>query len=329
MKRLEQLLSVLVFVVFGSAITWIVFHALVEDSFSKDEGYELVARFNDLGRLQVGDDVRMGGVRVGVVESTGLISGVPTATLLIDDDYMVPENSVASINMVGLLGGSYVSLTLGSPGMPAMAANTEIRTRPTTDINKVIADLGSLGDRLDNLLGGIDGGAGGGGASTFFEKLNGLLDTNAGNITETLENFKVASSNLREGKGTLGKLMSSDEAYDRLMDVATDFEQTFGSAQAFFDDAGSLIDHVKSGEGTLGQLLYGDRISNQLENAIANLNEFTTRLNSGDGTLGKLVNDDSLYHELEAVMHKAQQTLDSVSDTGPITAVGVAATALF
>jgi phospholipid/cholesterol/gamma-HCH transport system substrate-binding protein len=52
-------------------------------------------------------------------------------------------------------------------------------------------------------------------------------------------------------------------------------------------------------------------------------------LNSGEGTLGKLVTDDSLYIELQAMLNKADQALDSMGDSGPITAVGAVSGALF
>jgi phospholipid/cholesterol/gamma-HCH transport system substrate-binding protein len=56
---------------------------------------------------------------------------------------------------------------------------------------------------------------------------------------------------------------------------------------------------------------------------------FSDKLNSGEGTLGKLVADDSLYLELRGMLNKADQALDSLGDSGPITAAGAVSGALF
>jgi phospholipid/cholesterol/gamma-HCH transport system substrate-binding protein len=62
---------------------------------------------------------------------------------------------------------------------------------------------------------------------------------------------------------------------------------------------------------------------------VNNLKEVSAKLNSGQGTLGKLISDDSLYLSVQSTMKKADRALDSMGDSGPITAVGVVANALF
>ena len=41
------------------------------------------------------------------------------------------------------------------------------------------------------------------------------------------------------------------------------------------------------------------------------------------------MSDDSLYREAQGTLRKLDRAIDSLSDQGPITAVGVAAKALF
>ena len=53
------------------------------------------------------------------------------------------------------------------------------------------------------------------------------------------------------------------------------------------------------------------------------------KLAKGEGTLGKLLNDDSLYTGAQSTLKKAERALDGMGDSGPITAVGVVANALF
>ena len=60
-----------------------------------------------------------------------------------------------------------------------------------------------------------------------------------------------------------------------------------------------------------------------------NLRKISDKLNNATGTLGKLINDDSLIEEAQSTLRKVDRAVDGLSDQGPITAVGAAASALF
>ncbi|MHB8812303.1 MAG: outer membrane lipid asymmetry maintenance protein MlaD [Steroidobacteraceae bacterium] len=85
-------------------------------SFGKPLGYDVTAEFDNIGDLKVGAPVRMAGVRIGDV----------TAIVLDNQSYradvhlhfypqfnQIPEDSYASIETEGLLGGQYVAISPG------------------------------------------------------------------------------------------------------------------------------------------------------------------------------------------------------------------------
>jgi len=79
-------------------------------------GYRVQARFDNVGDLKPGSPVSMSGVRIGRVESIGFDSGAYRAvvTLRIDSAYdQIPDDSDASIQTQGLLGGKYVGIGAG------------------------------------------------------------------------------------------------------------------------------------------------------------------------------------------------------------------------
>jgi phospholipid/cholesterol/gamma-HCH transport system substrate-binding protein len=86
---------------------------------------------------------------------------------------------------------------------------------------------------------------------------------------------------------------------------------------------------VKSGQGSLGTLIYDEQAGKDLKAIAANLKDVSDKLAKGEGTLGKLINDDSLFREAQGTLRKADRALDGMGDSGPITAVGVVAGALF
>ena len=79
-------------------------------------GYHLTARFDNVGDLKAGSPVSMAGVRVGEVESIRFDSRdfKAAVTLRIDPQFNeIPDDSDASIQTQGLLGGKYVGIGPG------------------------------------------------------------------------------------------------------------------------------------------------------------------------------------------------------------------------
>lgn len=84
--------------------------------FTGGDGYQLSARFDNVGGLKVRSPVTMGGVRVGRVTGIGYDQNTYEAvvTLEVDGRYnRLPEDTSASIYTAGLLGEQYVGLEPG------------------------------------------------------------------------------------------------------------------------------------------------------------------------------------------------------------------------
>lgn len=79
-------------------------------------GYHVTAEFDNIGDLKVGSPVTMSGVHVGEVSGIRFDSKVYRAVvhMRIDPQYNeIPEDSFASIQTEGLLGGKYVGISPG------------------------------------------------------------------------------------------------------------------------------------------------------------------------------------------------------------------------
>jgi phospholipid/cholesterol/gamma-HCH transport system substrate-binding protein len=85
-------------------------------SVSGEEGYQVTARFDNIGGLKVRSPVSMAGVRIGRV--TGISydqsSYEALVTLSIEPQYnQIPDDSIAKIYTSGLLGEQYIGLDPG------------------------------------------------------------------------------------------------------------------------------------------------------------------------------------------------------------------------
>ncbi len=78
-------------------------------------GYELYAEFDNASGLAPGADVRMSGVKIGVVTAQKLDSKTFFAviTMTIDKDVELPRDTSARILADGLLGSNFVALEPG------------------------------------------------------------------------------------------------------------------------------------------------------------------------------------------------------------------------
>ena len=329
MKHFFETLKVLIFTLFGIALTVIVYHALnrlnVKDN---RQTYPVYAAFDDLKQLQIGDDVRLAGVRIGSVTDASLRGHLAVATLSIDKKFSVPSDSIATISMAGLLGANYIAIIPGNHPR-SLQPNETLQTHNPLDIGAVLQKFGSVGERLDSILKSVEENflknnplEGLQDVGNFFrdnrEKLSKVID----NYSEITQNINTITQHVADGRGTLGKLIYDEHAYEQFNEM--------------IQSLSNIAKNVESGQGLVGKLLYDpktsqsfDTLMHNFDTVMKNLKEFSSRLNNEHSTLGRIISDDTLYKKAEAALDKVDGAVNSVSNSGPVTAVGAAASALF
>jgi phospholipid/cholesterol/gamma-HCH transport system substrate-binding protein len=105
------------FVLLGfAALLFLTTQTVGGNSFSADDGFEVTARFENVGSLKDRAPVAMSGVTIGRVTSVVFDSDSLEAvvTFVIDKKYdRIPEDSDASILTAGLLGSQYIGIGAG------------------------------------------------------------------------------------------------------------------------------------------------------------------------------------------------------------------------
>ncbi len=197
-------------------------------------------------------------------------------------------------------------------------------------MNEVIAQLGSLGAKLEGVADNIGKALGGdGGSGSLFGKVDKLVEENGPKLTETIANLQDITAKLKNGEGTLGKLVNDPKLHDELLGAVGEIKSAAADAKVFMSDTRGIVADVKAGKGAIGALLYDPATADNLKLTMNNIRDLSAKLNRGEGTLGKLLADDTMYKDIQGVVKKADRALDSLGDQGPITAVGVVANALF
>lgn len=113
MKRnvVESVLGAFVLLVAVSFFAWAYARAEIGDP----GGYTLIAKFESIGDLEPGGDVRISGIRVGRILSLSLdpISYRAEVRFSVAGDVELPADSSAQIVSASLLGGKYLTIVPG------------------------------------------------------------------------------------------------------------------------------------------------------------------------------------------------------------------------
>lgn len=122
-NALEVLVGAVVLVIAGGFLSF----AYKNVGMSSSGGYPLTARFESIDGIQVGSDVRVGGIKVGAVTAQALEPETYMAklSLSLNSEVKIPADTVAQIVSDGLLGGKYIALVPGSEE-EMLKANEEI-----------------------------------------------------------------------------------------------------------------------------------------------------------------------------------------------------------
>jgi len=255
--------------------------------------YRLVTYLPEVSGLSTGAPVRVDGVDVGNVESIRLMPRTATrdrnknieVVLRIDrrNQDEILTDSVASLVTEGLLGNRYVNITRGFTGAP-LANGQELPGREEKAIKEVVERSADVMTNLQALSDDVrDLVAGVRAGRGSLGKL--LTDEQAYNhLNNMLQKGDELVSNVQAGKGAIGKLVATDELYNKL--------------DAAVDKVSGIVDDVRNQKGTLGKLLYDTTLYDQAKQAIAKGNAVIDDVRAGKGTLGKLATDEELYSKL-------------------------------
>ncbi|MBC8012572.1 MAG: MCE family protein [Methyloceanibacter sp.] len=149
--------------------------------------------------LTTGSSVGFNGIRVGEVQSFALDpqdARKVQVLISVRDDTPVRQNSYASIQSMGLTGGSGIQITPGTPDSEILVATAE------DPIPVIQADPGSGQGVFEAGSAALNN------ANVFISKLNALLDQNEKAISTTMTNVEQFTTMLAEKKEDIGQAIT-------------------------------------------------------------------------------------------------------------------------
>jgi phospholipid/cholesterol/gamma-HCH transport system substrate-binding protein len=163
-----------------------------------------------------------------------------------------------------------------------------------TDSTASLVTEGLLGNRYVNIQRGFTG-----------TPIQEGQTVTAGDVTDLMANFKTLSGqvseiidDLKAGKGTLGKLITDEQAYNNLNNLLLKGNQ--------------IVTTVQSGKGTLGKMVYNDDLYVKVDKGVDQLNTILSDVREQKGTIGKLLYDPSLYDEAKKALDNGNTLMGDV-----------------
>jgi len=149
--------------------------------------------------LTTGSSVGFNGIRVGEVQSFALDpqdARKVQVLISVRDDTPIRQNSHATIQSMGLTGGSGIQITPGTPDSEILVATAE------DPIPVIQADPGSGQGVFEAGSAALNN------ANVFISKLNALLDENEKAINTTMTNVEQFTTMLAEKKEDIGQAIT-------------------------------------------------------------------------------------------------------------------------
>ena len=102
----------------------------------KSDGFRLHARFENIDGIVTGSKVKLSGVNIGTVKSISLEpeSYYAFITMNFDKKFSFPDDTEASVQLEGLLGGSYISILPGGSDVMLLNDQEILYTQGSTSL---------------------------------------------------------------------------------------------------------------------------------------------------------------------------------------------------
>lgn len=262
---------------------------LQDESFQKSNFIFNVV-FNDLQGLDVSDDVRMLGKRIGRVTGTRIIGEKIAVELTIDNDFAfkIPIDSKIEITQTDIMGSKFISIYPGQDNNKFILDSETIAGK-NAEVASLTKDIGDVANRLNQTFGN--------------EQKKQIVNTisNIESATKQLEEFITLNKNIisNNDKQSLSNIISNIDDISNNLNNLLDGEKNKLSNS--IDNFNLFMDRMPS-------------ISTEIDEILLDVNGLVENLNNGNGSLSKLLNNDELYNNINGLVLDARLILDDVKN---------------
>lgn len=256
--------------------------------------------YDNVDGLAVSKPVLVSGFQIGRVSKLTLQpNGKIRTEFKIKDDYEIPSNTVARIVSADLLGSKAIVFELGNS--TTMARNddpllSDVQANLMEKVEPLQKKIENLVVKLDSVLSGV----------------NSVLDENfQRDFKSSIHSISVSLKNLEKITGDVDGLMGAEK--NRLSNILSNME----SITMNFKNNNEKINSILANLDNLSDDLSKTEIKATVDNAnqaMKDVMEITNKIKSGDGSLGQLIHDEKLYNNLTSASESLDQLVKDLKE---------------
>lgn len=242
----------------------------------------LKARFADANGLREGSEVRLAGVRIGKVDKIRLLTASEVGTGPNPNKIEVDLSVNATIDGVPATDRIRTDSTAQQASPSLLGSEMMVNITPGTALGSPVKDGATLPSSSGNTMSDL--------ATRGTE-----LAERLGKLSDQLNDVV---KDVREGKGTVGRLFNDESLYNNLNATVRDVEE--------------LAQQIKSGKGSAGKLIYDDALYNNANSIAANLKLISDDIRAGRGSAGKFLTNDELYNKVNRIADRVNNSMSQI-----------------
>lgn len=278
-------------------------------SFGGPKGMEIKAELKNAAGITPDSAVVFNGVEVGKVTDVQLIYGRPVVTMVIDKKYEIPSNVILAVRSSGFLGEKYAELQMkGDEFIGSLKQSDVIReSASSTDFDELGNQLGDIAGDVKEITAALKEVL----ASPEAKDNMKMTLENVRHTTDMLRDI-LAQNEMR-----VNSIMRNVESLTAsLNSITVGNQQNVNEIIASLRDITGNVDDIVSGNKTeISESIQGlHSVMAKLETTMDNMNDITGQIKSGEGTVGKLIYDNETVGNVNDTLKSLKTTLGKLDD---------------
>ena len=252
---------------------------------------KIAAIYSNVEGLSISSSVTINGHKVGKVQDINFTddrSGKLKVSMLIDSDFNFSKNSIAELYESGLIGGKAIAIIPVYDDSESSVSGDVLRSRTKPGLTELVNQkLTPLQEKIesamvsaDALLVNVN--------SVFDEKTKSEIKSSISQLEQTISSFEKTSNSLQNLiENNKSSINNSLQNFSNISDNLSDMSETFSEAEF-------------------------KQTVNGLKSSIESFNNLITNVNRGEGSMGKLFKDEKLYNNLESSLGQLESLLEDL-----------------
>jgi phospholipid/cholesterol/gamma-HCH transport system substrate-binding protein len=298
----KKAITVGIFIVVGLLIFIVGVFTLGSQRKAFVKSVQISAIFDDVEGLKLGNNVWFSGVKIGTIKKIMFYGNSQVEVVLsIEEEAQryIHKDAFAKISSDGLIGNKIIVIEGGTLQSPMVENGDKLTVKKITSTDEIMQ----------------------------------TLQVNNKNLLGITGDLKILTSQLVDGKGTVGSLLNDSLLAGNFKSIITNLNTTTGNTAKMAAELSKFSHTLNTKDGLANQLLTDTVLFKNLQATVnelqkastaaagitGNLNEASNKLNENNNAFGMLLNDHEVAEQLkntlgnlESGSHKLDENLEAL-----------------